>query len=117
MEEDTQPILDKHGGSERLLELIYLAHSIECNKNPNHWERPDNFLNIQVYNIVEKAFVPTYLLLSSFHAIAKGRTNILQYKPSYYRTYNPLDDRSKITDRKKKVSRRQSLLDGDAIRD
>ena len=110
MEEDAQPILDKHGGSERLLELIYLAHSIERNEDPNHWERPDDFLNIRVYNVVEKAFVPTYLLLSSFRAIAKGRTNIPQYKPGYYGTYNPLDDRSKMTDREKKSHEDRAFL-------
>ena len=111
MEEDAQPILEKHGGSERLLQLIYLAHCIERNEDPNHWERPDDFLNIRVYDVVEKAFVPIYLLLSSFRAIAKGRTNVPQYKPGHYGTYNPLDDRSKMTDHEKSYEDRALLME------
>ena len=111
MEEDAQPILDKHGGSARLLDLIYFAHCIERNEDPNHWERPDDFLNVRVYDVVQKAFVPTFLLLSSFCAIAKGRNNIPQYKPGHYGTYNPLDDRSKMTDREKSYEDRALLME------
>lgn len=111
MEEDAQPILDKHGGSEKLLKLLHLGYCIEREEEPTYKERPDDFLNLRVYDLAEKAFWPTYLLLEGFCAIAKGRKNIPQYKPGHYGTYNPLNDRSKMTDREKSYEDRALLME------
>ncbi|EYE92270.1 uncharacterized protein EURHEDRAFT_415694 [Aspergillus ruber CBS 135680] len=111
MEEDAQPIFDKHGGSEKLLQLLHLGYCIECEEDPTYKERPDDFLNLRMYNFAEKAFWPTYILLEGFCAIAKGKKNIPQYKPGHYGTYNPLNDRSKMTDREKSYEDRVLLME------
>lgn len=98
MGEDAEPILDKHGGSEKLLQLLHVGHCMEHGEEHEYKERPDDFFSLRVYNV---DFWPTYVLLESFCAIAKCSENIPQYKPGHHGTYNPLNDRSKMTDREK----------------
>lgn len=83
MEEDAQPILDKHGGSEKLLQLLHVGHCMEHGEEHGYKERPDDFFNLRVYNV---DFWPTYVLLESFCAITKCSENIPQYKPGHYGT-------------------------------
>ncbi|KAL4803818.1 hypothetical protein BDV18DRAFT_144489 [Aspergillus unguis] len=100
MEEEIQHLLDRFGGSERFLEITYMALSMAEGEDPDHRERPGDDLNFRTYTIAQSVFMPVCLFL-------RGFTDVLEpdfvplYKPGFYGTLNRRSNRSRKSGRER----------------
>ena len=100
MEEDSQSIFDKHGGSEHLHDCLYVGNCFKHGEDPELAEEPRDCFNIRMYDVAEQLFLPTYCMLRAFYCAA-GEGDVPTYNPVDPVHYNPSDDRSLMTDREK----------------
>lgn len=100
MEEDAKPVLTKHGGSAKLLQLLYIGLCLERGEDPNYKERPTDDMNFKTYDFTETISWPTFQILNAFDGILEDNKMPI-YKSGYYGTYDPSRDRSKMAAREK----------------
>lgn len=100
MEEDIKPLLAKHGGSERLLQLYYLGLCFQKGEDQAFRERPGDGMNFEMYEESKNIYWPTYQLLQAFAKLVDNR-HLPEYKPGFFGTYDPALDRSTLGPREK----------------
>lgn len=110
IEEEIKEVLDKHGGSERILTAYFLALCMERGENQAYREQPGDGMNFRMYEDTKNFYFPTYMLLRSFaNLVVDGQ--VPQYKPGYYGTYDPKSDRSAKDARGKFLEDQQILME------
>jgi hypothetical protein len=100
MEDELQTLCARHGGTEKMLHMLYSMHCIHKGTLPTIKERPTDDLNFNMYNVADSLFLPPLMVIRSFTDMVSSR-NIPHYKPGYYGTYDPSSDRSKMSAREK----------------
>lgn len=100
MEEDLQPIMERFGGAERMLQTFFLGLCAAHGEDQAYHEQPGDEMNFRMYDAAEAVFWPTYLPLDAFCPLVDPK-HIPEYKPGYYGKYDPASDRSKKTARAK----------------
>ncbi|KAL1977948.1 hypothetical protein VTN31DRAFT_807 [Thermomyces dupontii] len=110
IEEEIKEVLDKHGGSEKLLVAYFLALCMERGENEAYREKPGDGMKFRMYEDTKNFYWPTYMLLRSFaDLVVEGQ--VPQYKPGYYGTYDPKSDRSAKDARGKFLEDQQILME------
>lgn len=110
MVEDVIPILEPHGGCEKMMHVIHMCQCVVAGEDPFFIEQPGDYFNIRMYKAAESMFWPTYRLLEGFCAIAFGSRNVLQAKPNHFGVYNPRASRDRMSDRAKANEDRALLM-------
>ncbi len=100
LEEDVLHVLDPQGGSQRMLEIFYMAHCLGRGHDPDFKERPDDDLNYAVYDITSEIYWPTQQILQAYLKVLEPKC-LPMYRPGTYGIYDPSADRSKMSPREK----------------
>lgn len=110
MEQEMKPLLDKHGGSEKMLQLYFLGLCMENGEDQAYKERPGDAMNFKMYEQTKNIYWPTYQLLNAFIPMVDSR-HIPQYRSGFYGTYVPTSNRETKSAREKFQEDQQVLME------
>ncbi|KAK2868016.1 hypothetical protein FQN49_003244 [Arthroderma sp. PD_2] len=100
LEKDAKPLFDKFGGSEKILQAVFLAQSRDMGEDEAYRELPGDEFNFRIWEASSEIFFPTYLCLQAFIPMVSQR-NMPMYKPGFYGVYDPTSNREQKTPREK----------------
>ncbi|KAF2106597.1 hypothetical protein BDV96DRAFT_638144 [Lophiotrema nucula] len=92
MEEDLGDLFARHGGVENMLFAFYTSQCVLAGFPPFSKERPDDGMEFRTYDLADVLLWPAHSLLSAFsRKFEPGRRT--EYRPGFYGTYKPSNDR------------------------
>lgn len=99
LKEEQKKIYAARERVQRLLNLSYVAHCAGQNQDPNQRELPGDDHNFAMYDVPETIFFPTYIVLDAYLRVLVEPESVPRYTPGIYGAYEPLADRSKMSNR------------------
>ena len=83
IQEDYDKNFPDHSDFEGLIRTFYTSQCVSKGQDPNHKQRPDDTINMAVYDLADQILLPTYTIMTSLSdVIAPGKIPL--YKPGHF---------------------------------
>ncbi|KEQ58310.1 uncharacterized protein M437DRAFT_59780 [Aureobasidium melanogenum CBS 110374] len=83
IQEDYDKNFPNHADYEGLIETLYVARCISEGQDPDHRQRPDDIINMAMYDLADQVLLTTYTILASLSDVVTPG-HIPLYKPGHF---------------------------------
>ncbi|OCK73014.1 hypothetical protein K432DRAFT_430786 [Lepidopterella palustris CBS 459.81] len=110
MEEEFAKAFSEYADARKVINLLYVAQCVICGEDPMYKQHPDDCMNFKMYDAGCSAFLPTFILLSSFAGVLEVHSTPIM-KPGFYGNYDASSDRKAKSPRDKFLEDKIILLE------